>query len=182
MPPRCQSNTTDGGKCTFKEYLKDRGLFASKFYVYLMTTAIEDESMAARVRQNDLCSTVSSYKSSLCSSTCNEVADLDIQEMQVVSSTPKNSVSDGTVENQRYGPALGDNLETLSTVETMREHSLGIMYEVVKESSYSAEVVISTVLKDCAKGSNVIMTIAYLSPSHLILTFTIMIPFSMVLM
>ena len=28
----------------------------------------------------------------------------------------------------------------------MREHSLGIMYEVVKESSYSAEVVIRTVL------------------------------------
>ena len=69
---------TDGGKCTFKEYLKDRGLFASKFYVYLMTTAIEEESTAARVRQNDLCSTVSSYKNSLCLSTCNEVADLDI--------------------------------------------------------------------------------------------------------
>ncbi len=33
---------TDGEKCTFKEHLKDRGLFASKFYVYLMTTLTED--------------------------------------------------------------------------------------------------------------------------------------------
>ena len=52
---------TDGEKCTFKEYLKDRGLFASQFYVYLMTTLTEDENMLENVVKQTKVVTSSSF-------------------------------------------------------------------------------------------------------------------------
>ena len=141
---------TDGNECSFKEYLKNRGLFASKFYVYLMTTVIEDEDTPSKISQTEVCSPASSGSGSVSSLTCNEVAKL------AVTSTPKKSVTvtENTVENQKqiFGPALGKDQPTLSTLETIREHCLGVTYEEVKESSYTAEVVVRTLSnsrKDC---------------------------------
>ncbi len=74
----------------------------------------------------------------------NELADFQIQ--QIITSTPKNTVTQDSTKNQvqKYGTALGKNQDTLCTAETIGEHFLRITYEEVKESSYSAEVVIKT--------------------------------------
>ena len=34
---------TEGEVCTFQEYLRSRGLFASRCYMYLMSTSTEEE-------------------------------------------------------------------------------------------------------------------------------------------
>ena len=155
---------TDGEKCTFKEYLKDRGLFASKFYVYLMTTLTEDENTLENVVKQTNVVTSSSFtrnkeewqssgsSRSSTRNTRNELADFQIQ--QIITSTPKNIVTQDSTKNQaqKYGPALGENQDTLCTAETIGEHFLSITYEEVKESSYSAEVVIKTLSnsrRDC---------------------------------
>jgi len=52
---------TDGKTCPFQEYLKSRGLYASRFHVYLMSTSTGNEAERSQIgdSQDEVCRNLS---------------------------------------------------------------------------------------------------------------------------
>ncbi len=155
---------TMGEECTFQEYLKSHGLFASKSPIYLMSTSKEEkDSSKAKVTSSSLIKvTISSDGDELGSG----IKDVfmgcstsglagEFESLQMTSApNPDMSFDQSTKTPQAplFGLALHEDEDTLCTSKNADAHRLMINYETYTESSYSAEVVLRTVTfsrKDC---------------------------------
>lgn len=134
----------DDKQCTFQEYLKSRGLFASKCPVYLMSTLTcgdkNPDLVTASLEQAEQASASTSGVFMGCSRT--QLSE-EFDSLQMTTSTPNKLVSRG--QTPLYGLALKEDEGTVCTVENVGDHRLLITYESVTESSYS-EVTIKSVI------------------------------------
>ena len=119
---------TKGNSCSYLEYLRDRGLYPSKSYIYLMTTARKDKNMASSTRY-------SSDSEDRFSSLADIASQQLITESVQNSKTSKNKdVNNDSVQNDyaMYGVVL-DGVD----VSQSKNQINYTKYEGLTESSYS---------------------------------------------
>ena len=131
---------TMGRECTFQEYLKSHGLFASRCYIYLMSTLTEDGESLPPAKEDPTLTATSTYaleeeKNVFKISSKTELAG-QFQSLQMTN-TPSGNLP-------LFGVALKQEAETICTAETVNDHRLLISYETITESSYS-DVIMRTV-------------------------------------
>lgn len=144
----------EGNQCTFPEYLKSRGLFASKCYVYLMSTLADTKECSPRrlkqAEDSGLESTPLEEKAEKVSSPhldafmgCSKTQmSEEFQNLGMKTSTPVRS--EPRSQTPLYAPVSKEGEGTLCTVENVGDHRLVVTYESLQESSYS-EVTLTSV-------------------------------------
>ena len=118
---------TKGNSCSYLEYLRDRGLYPSKSYIYLMTTARKDKNTASSTQ-------FSSDSEDRFSSLADIASEELIAESVQNSKTSKNKdVNNDSVQNDyaMYGVVL-DGVDV-----SQSKNQINIQYEGLTESSYS---------------------------------------------
>ena len=131
---------TGGQECTFQEYLKSHGLFASKCYMYLMSTLLEDEEILPPAKEDPILTAAATYSLETEQNVSMEYSKTELAgpfESLQMTSKPSRSLP-------LFGVALKEEAETICTAETVQDHRLMISYEMITESSFS-EVVMTTV-------------------------------------
>lgn len=139
---------TDGKTCTFQEYLKSRGLFASRFNVYLMSTFVGDEAerSANSTSQEEACRNLSHLSPNDEDTLQTRDVFMGVGKTQLsgdfenlmATSTPKKSAKE---ENQSPILVLRDHVGIApSPDQTVSDNKLHIIYESVTHSSYSEVV------------------------------------------
>lgn len=153
---------TMGEECTFQEYLKSHGLFASKSPIYLMSTSTEEKESSIEKVPSSSPIAISSdgdeggsgIKNVFMGCSRSELAG-EFESLQMTSTQNRDmsfEQSTKTPQAPLFGLALNEDEGTLCTTENADAHRPMISYETYTESSYSAEVVLTTVSfsrKDC---------------------------------
>jgi len=136
----------EGNQCTFPEYLKSRGLFASRCYVYLMSRLADTKECSKRrlkqAEDSGLVSTpleeraekVSSPQLDAFMGCSKSQMSEEFQNLGIKNSTPVRS------EPRRQTPLYAPSLRT---VENVGDHRLAVTYESPQESSYSEFILTS---------------------------------------
>ena len=154
-----------GEECTFQEYLKSHGLFASKSHIYLMSTLTADgESLLGEDPMPSPIKSMNAAQEAEGGPAINDVfmgcsrKELagELKSLQVAS-TPdvKGTMSSNPIMEKPqvplFGLAIKESESILCTSENTNEHRLMIHYEMYTESSYSEVVLTSTSFsrKDC---------------------------------
>lgn len=154
---------TMGEECTFQEYLKSHGLYASKSPIYLMSTLTED--IESSTRKDPISSPIIVASSSFRDKKGSAIKNVfmgcsrseltgEFESLQMASTPMQNMSYHQTVTKPQaplFGLALKEDKGTLCTAENTDDHHLTINYEMYTESSYS-DVVLRTVAfsrKDC---------------------------------
>ena len=118
---------TKGNSCSYLEYMRDRGLYPSKCYIYLMTTAHKDKNTAS-----------STQFSSDSGDRFSSIADIESQQL-ITESVQNNKTSENKDvnndpvqnDNTMYGVVLG------GVDVSPSKNQINIQYEGLTESSYS---------------------------------------------
>ena len=145
-----------GEECTFREYLKSLGLYASKSPIYLMTTLTGD--IESSTREDSIRSLIIVASSSFGEEKLSEIKKVfmgcsrseltgEFQSLHTVSMPIQNMSCDqcraAKPQAPLFGVALKDDEGTLCTVENADAHCCMISYEMYTESSYS-EVILTS--------------------------------------
>ena len=136
---------TDGKTCTFQEYLKSRGLFASRFHVYLMSTSVGDgtEGSANGASQEEACRKPADLSPNDEDTFQTQDVIMGARKTQIsedfehlmATSTPKTSAQE---ENQSVLQVLKNQVgKSPFPDQTVRGNKLHITYESVTNSSFS---------------------------------------------
>ena len=135
----------DGKQCTFQEYLKSRGLYASKCPVYLMSTLTVGHEVSgletASIEEAEQASASTSGVFMGCNRT--QLSE-EFNSLQMTTSTPTKLASRS--QTSLYCLASKDGEGTVCTVENMGDHRLFVTYESVTAESSYAEVTIKSVI------------------------------------
>ena len=128
-----------GQESTFQEYLKSHGLFASRFYIYLMSTLSDDEKSFSPAKEDPTLTATATYlleekKNVFTESSKTELAG-KFQSLQMT------SMPSGKLP--LFGVALKQEAETICTTKAVDDHRLLMSYETITESSHS-EVIMRT--------------------------------------
>ena len=147
-----QFTDVDGNACTFQEYLRSRGLFASRCFVYLMSTATEEErEKASSCPSTQEGSDLLNLPLHLDAAAQNTASDVFMGigkselsegfENLMKTSTPKSPFD--VRESPKPVYALKDMKGNISPEDAISGNTLFIRYETLTESSYS-EVVLKS--------------------------------------
>ena len=138
---------TEGEVCTFQEYLRSRGLFASRCYIYLMSTSTEEEDgISASVSQRqEACSQLklSGQAESVQSGVSDVFMGLGLNRAQLSGELGKPTGSSssrnagGDKEKQRPLYVLKDVANSVPTQQVISQNGLIVTYEYCTESSFS---------------------------------------------
>ncbi|KAK3728935.1 hypothetical protein QZH41_005443 [Actinostola sp. cb2023] len=135
-----QFTDTEGNGCSYPEYLRNRGLYASRTYVYLLTTSVDESSRNDQTGEDE--AMVLDGTSQPPNSDLNPNSAFDDANECLDRDEAAKDVPSPTLGVAKVG-------EEYSTVDFC-EHTLNIQYENHKESSYS-EVIIRTVSSSIAQ-------------------------------
>ena len=153
----------DGNTSTFQEYLRSRGLFASRCFVYLMsTTTEEDKEKASSCPSKQECSDLLKLPLHLDATAQNTASDVFMGiakselsegfENLMKTSTPKSPFD--VRESQKPLYALKDTKGNISPEEAISGNTLVICYEtvtvIILRSRLEVDVILDiTVLRHC---------------------------------
>ena len=144
----------EGNQCSYPEYLKSRGLFASICHVYLMSTLADRKECSPRdLKQTEDSGLVSAHLEEKAEKVSSPQLDAfmgcsksqmseEFHSLQMKTSTPVRS--EPRSQTPLYAPVSKEGEGSLRTVENVGDHRLLVNYESVKQSSYS-EVVLTAV-------------------------------------
>ena len=138
---------TEGEVCTFQEYLRSRGVFASRCYIYLMSTSTEEEDgISASVSQRqEACSQLklSGQAESVQSGVSDIFMGLGLNRAKLSGELGKPAGSSsscnagGDKEKQRPLYVLKDVAKSVPTQQVFSQNGLIVSYEYCTESSFS---------------------------------------------
>ena len=144
----------EGNQCSYPEYLKSRGLFASKCHVFLMSTLADTKECSPRdLKQTKDSGLVSAHLEEKAEKVSSPQLDPfigcsksqmseEFHSLEMKTSTPVRS--EPRSQTSLYAPVSKEGEGTLCTVENVGDHHLLVNYESVKQLCY-LEVVLTAV-------------------------------------